>query len=107
MNCSKTEKHFLNIRKNKQKTYSAPASRLEEERRENMTYEENLKEDYEFFKHRKEMRAKEGVIKWPFWVEEPVDDEDWKHYEQHVQDRLAGKENPAKWPPTYWDDPTE
>lgn len=75
---------------------------LEEQRVENMTREELLREHYEIFKHRKEMRAKEGEIKWPFMVEEPVDEKDWQQFEQHIQDRLDGKENPTPWPPENW-----
>ena len=82
-------------------------SQLEDERYENMSAEESLREHYQFFKHRKEMRTKEGSIKWPFMVEEPTNEEDWKHFERHIEDCLEGKENPAAWPPSYWDDPAE
>lgn len=55
------------------------------------------------------MRAKEGLSKWPYMIEEPVDERDWKHFEQYIQDALDGTENPAPWPPAYWDedDPEE
>ena len=72
---------------------------LEEQRLDSMTREEKLHEHLRFFKHRKEMRAKEGLAKWPILIEEPVDEEDWQHFEQYIQDRLDGKENPAPWPP--------
>lgn len=92
-----------------QKTWPPPyPTHLEEQRIANMTREELLREDYEMFKHRKEMRAKEGEIKWPYMVEEPVDEEDWQQFEQYVQDRLDGKDNPTPWPPEGWgDDPEE
>ena len=80
---------------------------LEEERLENMTRAERAQEHLKEFRHRKEMREKEGRTKWKFLVEEPVDETDWINFEQHIQDIMDGKENPAPWPPAYWDEEPE
>ncbi len=80
---------------------------LEEVRLDNMNHEERAHEHMRVFKHRKEMREKEGLAKWPYLIEEPVDAEDWQHFEQHIQDRLNGKAKPAPWPPEGWGDEPE
>lgn len=79
-------------------------STLKEQKYSNMSDEDLLRKQLEIFQHRKKMRAKEGVHKWPYMIEEPVDDEDWEHFTQHIKDRLEGKDNPTPWPPAYWDD---
>jgi len=79
-------------------------SHKEEHAANQKTEKQHIEEHLEIFQNRKDMRAKEGLEKWPFTVEEPVDDEDWQHFIQHIQDRLEGKANPAPWPPAYWDD---
>ncbi|PCJ96239.1 MAG: hypothetical protein COA45_11475 [Zetaproteobacteria bacterium] len=83
------------------------ADDLEAERIEGMTRKELAQERLRVFKHRKEMREKEGALKWPFLIEEPVDGEDWENLEQYIQDILDGKESSAPWPPSYWDDDPE
>jgi hypothetical protein len=80
---------------------------LEEQKYDNMSKTESLQNHLKTFQHRKEMRVKEGLRKWPILIEEPVDDEDWQHFTQHIQDRLDAKDNPAPWPPAYWDDDPE
>lgn len=82
-------------------------SHLEEKKYDDMSETERLKNHLETFKHRKNMREKEGLTKWPTLVEEPVDEEDWKHFEKYIQDHLDGKEEPVPWPPAYWDDDPE
>jgi hypothetical protein len=75
---------------------------LEERRLENMSEKERLQDFLQTFEHRKAMREKEGVIKWPYMVEEPADDKDWVHFRQYIQDHIDEKENPTMWPPAYW-----
>jgi len=82
-------------------------STTEEMKYENMSTEELARDHLEIFKHSKKMREKEGLHKWPYTVEEPVDDEDWQHFTQYIQDKIDGKDNPAPWPPAYWDDDQE
>ncbi len=71
-----------------------------------MSEKERLEHWLEEFRQRKEMRAKEGIVKWPILVEEPADEEDWKHFEKHIKERLAGiaREDATPWPPAYWGD---
>lgn len=83
------------------------ADDIEAERIDNMTREECAAERLKEFKHRKEMRKKEGEIKWPYLIEEPVDEKDWQNFERHIQDILDSNENPTPWPPDYWDDNAE
>ena len=79
---------------------------LLEKKHESMSKEERLQDFYDTFKHRKEMREKEGMLKWPFMCEEPVDERDWAAFEEYVSKKKAG-DNDAIWPPEYWDDPFE
>lgn len=98
------------LKKNPDQQVSWPvkyADDLEVERIESMTREERARERLREAKHRREMREKQGEDKWPFLVEEPVDEEDWEYFEQHIQDILDGKDAPAPWPPAYWDDAQE
>ena len=80
---------------------------LEEERIDKMTREELAQERLKEFTHRREMREKEGKVKWSYLVEEPVDEEDWECFKQHIQDILDGKKTPEPWPPAYWNDEPE
>ena len=83
------------------------AADLELERFESLTREERVLEHFQNFKHRKEMREKEGRSKWSYMVEEPVTDKDWKCFEQYTQDIVNGVKDPAPWPPAHWDDDHE
>lgn len=69
-----------------------------------MTEAERLADYREKMLDRKKQRDLEGVHKWPYMVEEPVTDEDWEHFNRYVDDHINGVENPAQWPPAYWDD---
>ena len=80
---------------------------LEAERLDSLNREERAREHHKFFKHRKAMREKEGVVRWHYLIEEPVCEKDWEHFEKHIQDILDGKENPEPWPPAYWPDEPE
>lgn len=79
----------------------------EAEKIEKMSIVERTRYQLDEFLHRYDMRKKEGLIKWPYLVEEPHDEKDWDHYTLHMQDKMSGKENPRPWPPAYWDDEPE
>lgn len=82
-----------------------PSHDLEES--EDTTPQERAREYLKVFRHRKEMREKEGPVKWPYLCEEPVDEKDWEHFERYIQDIIDEKKDPSQWPPSYWDDEPE
>jgi len=56
------------------------------------------------WKIRKIERERGGVEELPYECEEPVDEEDWKHFKQHMENVRQGKDKPGDWPPKYWDE---
>lgn len=77
---------------------------IKADRIDKMSKKERAEERLSEFQHRRQMREKFGIAKWPIMVEEPVDERDWEHFKRHIQDILNDAENPAPWPPTYWDE---